>query len=258
MIVAVAYAKEANVVSLAKSRSKVNWPTVGISVALAAVVSSLILAFGVIAMHLSAEQQLLKPEPANSEELALAVEQGVDNAISKHQAAPNARESNVPTMEDEPAPSKTVDPIFGISPPQQGDMPSGGAIVGNAPSGNPGSEIPTPSVAELNGIVHTLVATPASDDEKAALLEAGHAGVVVPRTVYTMGIFRAPNGWFEITGPVTVTGNRATAHLNSGSVGRPSISLDITFVYLGGRWKLASSSMCQGVKTVGLPIYCNA
>lgn len=110
-------------------------------------------------------------------------------------------------------------------------------------------------MAELNGIVHTLVATPASDVEKAALLEAGHAGVVVPRTVYTMGLFRAPNGWFEITGLVTVSGNRATAHLNSGSVGRPSISLDITFVYVDGRWKLASSSMCQGVKTVGLPIY---
>ena len=237
--------------SPANPRSKINWPTVGMSVALAAVVSSLILAFGVIAMHRSTEQQLVKPESANSEELALAVEQGLDNAISKRQAAPNAAESTTPATETEPVPSQTTDPVFGAVPIPQPDTADAGSASGNAPE----SEIPTPSVAELNGIVHTLVATPASDDEKAALLEAGHAGVVVPRTVYTMGLFRAPNGWFEITGPVTVSGNRATAHLNSGSVGRPSISLDITFVYVDGRWKLASSSMCQGVKTVGLPIY---
>lgn len=79
--------------SPAKPRSKINWPTVGMSVALAAVVSSLILAFGVIAMHRSAEQHLVKPESINSEELALAVERGMDNAISKRQAAPSATES---------------------------------------------------------------------------------------------------------------------------------------------------------------------
>ena len=240
--------------SPAKPRSKINWPTVGMSVALAAVVSSLILAFGVIAMHRSAEQHLVKPESINSEELALAVERGMDNAISKRQAAPSATESTAPTTGTEPIPSAAADPVFGTVPIPQAVTPDAGSATASTPS----TEIPTPTVEELNGIVHTLVATPASDDEKAALLEAGHAGVVVPRTVYTMGLFRAPNGWFEITGPVTVTGNRATAHLNSGSVGRPSISLDINFVYVDGRWKLASSSMCQGVKTVGLPIYCNA
>lgn len=34
--------------------------------------------------------------------------------------------------------------------------------------------------------------------------------------------------------------------------------MKVDFVREGGNWKLASSSMCEGVKAVGLPIFCNA
>lgn len=115
-----------------------------------------------------------------------------------------------------------------------------------------------PTLADLNDIVEFIVETPASDQAKAANVEGGMSAVVVPRTVYQLGLFRAPRGWNDVTGPLVQRGNSVTATLNSGSAGRPTIRMTIEFKRLGGNWKLAASSMCQGVKAVGLNIYCNS
>lgn len=114
-----------------------------------------------------------------------------------------------------------------------------------------------PSVQDFGDIVSFLVETPASDAAKAANLEGGMNAVIVPKTVYGLGLFRAPKGWNEVTGPVARNGNTATVNLRSGSAGRPTIATKIEFKYIGGNWKLASNSLCHGVKTVGLNIYCN-
>ena len=98
--------------------------------------------------------------------------------------------------------------------------------------------------------------TPAGDDAKARNLEAGMGGVVVPQTVYNLGIFRAPQGWKRITGPIEHAGDRITATLHSESVGRPSIRTRVVFVKRDGNWKLSTQSVCEGVRTVGLPIAC--
>ncbi|WP_406604869.1 hypothetical protein [Corynebacterium kroppenstedtii] len=116
---------------------------------------------------------------------------------------------------------------------------------------------PNPSLDELNGIVYFLTATDASDEAKKANIEAPDA-VVVPKTVSRIGLFRAPRGGSRLTGPMERNGDTITVQLHSFSAGIPDISMPINFVYKDGNWRLASSSMCQGVKTVGLPIYCNA
>ena len=139
------------------------------------------------------------------------------------------------------------------------------ALVGGATIGGTAAALPAnftvsaanPSVADFNSIVQFLVATPASDTAKAANIEGGESAVVVPRTVYNLGLFRAPKGSAGVSGPIVRTDSRATLKMHARSAGRPDISMPIDFVYQGN-WKLASSSMCQGVKTVGLPIYCNA
>ncbi|GAB17535.1 hypothetical protein GOEFS_035_00670 [Gordonia effusa NBRC 100432] len=115
-----------------------------------------------------------------------------------------------------------------------------------------------PTLGDLNDIVEFLVETPASDQAKAANVEGGMNSVVVPRTVYQLGLFRAPRGWNDVTGPLVQKGNSVTATLNSGSAGRPTIKMTIEFKRLDGNWKLAASSLCRGVKTVGLNIYCNS
>lgn len=115
-----------------------------------------------------------------------------------------------------------------------------------------------PTAAELNDLVQFIVTTPASDADKAANVEGGMSSVVVPRTVYTLGLFRAPRGSSEVTGPLARNGNRVTGNLTASSVGIPTVRMKVDFVREGGNWKLASSSMCEGVKAVGLPIFCNA
>ncbi|CAM3056467.1 hypothetical protein [Skermania piniformis] len=115
-----------------------------------------------------------------------------------------------------------------------------------------------PSLDDLDAIVEFLVETPASDEAKAANVEGGMDAVIVPKTVYALGLFRAPQGWNEMTGPLVQDGNRVTATLNSFSAGRPEIRMTIEFKKLAGNWKLSADSFCAGVKTVGLDIYCNA
>lgn len=115
-----------------------------------------------------------------------------------------------------------------------------------------------PTAAELNDLVQFIVATPASDADKAANVQGGMSSVVVPRTVYTLGLFRAPRGSSEVTGPLARNGNTVTGNLTASSVGIPTVRMKVNFVREGGNWKLASSSMCEGVKAVGLPIFCNA
>lgn len=113
-----------------------------------------------------------------------------------------------------------------------------------------------PSLGDLNDIVEFLVGTPASDSAKAANVEGGTNAVIVPKTVYNLGLFRAPKGSHQMTGPLVQRGNSVTATLNASSAGRPTIKMTIEFKKQGN-WKLAASSLCQGVKAVGLNIYCN-
>ncbi|WP_296103156.1 hypothetical protein [uncultured Corynebacterium sp.] len=157
----------------------------------------------------------------------------------------------------------------GQDEPNAGDGDADDSGVSDSDSGNrrwtPSSPLPAnytvtdpdPSLDELNGIVYFLTATDASDEAKKANIEAPDA-VVVPKTVSRIGLFRAPRGGSRLTGPMERNGDTITVQLHSFSAGIPDISMPINFVYKDGNWRLASSSMCQGVKTVGLPIYCNA
>ncbi|WP_440713995.1 hypothetical protein [Gordonia sp. FQ] len=115
-----------------------------------------------------------------------------------------------------------------------------------------------PSTSELNDIIEFLVATPASDEAKARNLEGGMDAVVVPKTVYNLGLFRAPRGSHEITEITGRSGDTISATLKASSAGRPSVNTTIEFKKIDGNWRLANNSICRGVKTVGLNIYCNA
>lgn len=115
-----------------------------------------------------------------------------------------------------------------------------------------------PSVAELDDLIEFLVETNASDAAKARNLEGGLDAVVVPKTVYNLGLFRAPRGWNKVTEITAHDGDSLTATLQAGSAGRPTVNTNVEFKRIDGNWRLANSSLCQGVKTVGLNIYCNA
>lgn len=114
-----------------------------------------------------------------------------------------------------------------------------------------------PSLVELDQQIRLLVATPAPDAVKAAQLEGGSRAVVVPKMVYRVGFFRPPRGSSVVTGPETHDGDRHTAIINATRQGSPTVRVEAEWRRIDGRWKLASKSLCNGIKTLGLPIPCN-
>lgn len=279
--------------TVAAGRREVHWPTVLVAGAVAAVVSSLMLTLGVIGLHRGADRpaevvvavdpragtaaiadpaaapradapadHTPEAEPAPGEPGRQADGGGLSAATGS--PAPPPTDSTAapgdppqPVAPDAPAPSAWQDappapdaggdrPATGWTPP--GPLPADFAVTADEPT-----------LDDLNAIVHLLVATPASDEAKARNLEAGHGGVMVPKTVYNLGIFRAPQGWKRITGPLERDGDTITATLHSASAGRPGITTRVVFVRGGdGVWTLSSRSVCEGVRTVGLPVGCGA
>ncbi|MFD6163144.1 hypothetical protein ACFWF7_21915 [Nocardia sp. NPDC060256] len=137
-----------------------------------------------------------------------------------------------------------------------------GASVANAPlaSAAPGEFLITkdvPTLDDLHAQVVFLIETPASDEAKAANMEGGMRAVVVARTLYNTGLFRAPIGSNDITGPETHDGNVHTAMLRSKSAGRPDLVARVVWKRIDGVWKLSNSSVCEGIRAVGLAIACD-
>ncbi|MCD2262184.1 hypothetical protein K3888_05660 [Dietzia aurantiaca] len=291
--------------AVSRGGREINWPTVLVSGAVAAIVSSLFLALGVAGLHRSdapPAEIVVAVDPRGSvsvdgqtvvdgDAAALSSSSGLPpgtTATGTPTAAPAAPAEDggglSPATGAAPAPSSVPTP--GGSPAAVGDAAQDGRSQDEAPAvqeqgearaadagpaagervtgWTPPGPLPAdfavttadPTLDDLNAIVHLLVATPADDAAKARNLEAGADGVVVPKTVYNLGIFRAPQGWKRITGPVERSGDTITATLHSESAGRPSIRTRVVFVQRDGNWKLSTQSVCEGVRTVGLPVAC--
>lgn len=278
--------------AVSRGGREINWPTVLVSGAVAAIVSSLFLALGVVGLHRSNDAPAeivvaVDPRGAVSVDGQTAAEGGAEALSSSDlSSSPTADTTTSAPTEDggglspatgaAPAPTTVPAPLgaaaaegdpAGGEPATSGGTPGGDAapaegerVTGWTPPGPLPSDFAVttsePTLDDLNAIVHLLVATPADDAAKARNLEAGAGGVVVPQTVYNLGIFRAPQGWKRITGPVERSGDTITATLHSESAGRPSIRTRVVFVQRDGNWKLSTRSVCEGVRTVGLPIAC--
>ena len=288
--------------AVSRGGREINWPTVLVSGAVAAIVSSLFLALGVVGLHRSdatPAEIVVAVDPRGSVSVdGQTVVDGDAAALSSSSGLPPGTTATgtatagpaedggglSPATGAAPAPSSVPTP--GGSPAVGGDAaqdglsqgeaqadqeqgaeraPDAGPAAGERVTGwTPPGPLPAdfavttadPTLDDLNAIVHLLVATPADDAAKAHNLEAGAGGVVVPKTVYNLGIFRAPQGWKRITGPVERSGDTITATLHSESAGRPSIRTRVVFVQRDGNWKLSTQSVCEGVRTVGLPVAC--
>lgn len=117
------------------------------------------------------------------------------------------------------------------------------------------SEVPT--LAELDNQIRLLVGTPAPDWVKAAQLEGSNRAVIVPKMIYRIGFFRPPRGSSTVSGPETHEPDRHTAVINASRQGAPTVAVTAEWRRVDGRWKLASKSLCNGIKTIGLPVPCN-
>lgn len=221
--------------------------TVLLSVLGSALVSALIITVGVVAMLRAG---------GDSQTVIL----GADGQATTTKSTTSARATSS-TSRTSTAPTSAASASRNAT--TAGSASAAGSPAGTATPGTSGdtadasSGVPTPTPEELSEIVYFLTATDAPDEEKKRYLEAEDA-IIVPQTVSRTGIFRAPRGGSEVTGPVTREGDTVTAQLHSWSQGIPDVNIPIQFIYRDGTWRLASSSICLGVQTVGLPIYCNA
>ncbi|MEV6069663.1 hypothetical protein AB0L82_24210 [Nocardia sp. NPDC052001] len=138
-----------------------------------------------------------------------------------------------------------------------------GASIVSAPvaSAAPGAFLLTkdvPTLDDLHDQVVFLIETPGvSDEAKAANMEGGMGAVPVADALFNTGMFRAPYGSNEISGPETHDGNVHTAMLRTRSVGRPDITARVVWKRIDGVWKLSNSSVCEGIKAVGLSMSCD-
>jgi len=246
------------------SRRSFDRTTVLLSVVGAVLASVLIITCGVLA---------LRHAGGGGQTVVLGADGRVTESPSASRGTSStARTSASPTSSTSPTSPTTSSgvPAAGVSAgpasaPGPGSADGASAAGDNGPSGTEGGAdtdgatdgVPTPTAAELTDIVHLLTATDAPDEEKQRHLESPDA-VIVPQTVYRAGLFRAPRGGSEVTGPVERDGDTATAELHAWSQGIPDVTLPVTFVYRDGTWRLSSASVCTGVRTVGLPVYCNA
>lgn len=287
--------------AVSRGNREINWTTVLVSGAVAAIVSSLFLALGVVGLQRSDDapaEIVVAVDPRGAVSVdGQTVMEGDAAALSSSGLPSGTTAAGTPTSapaEDGgglspatgAAPAASSVPTPGGSPVVGGDAAqdsrsqgeaqadqeqgearaadagpaAGERVTGWTPPGPLPADFAVttadPTLDDLNAIVHLLVATPADDGAKARNLEAGAGGVVVPKTVYNLGIFRAPQGWKRITGPVERSGDTITATLHSESAGRPSIRTRVVFVQRDGNWKLSTQSVCEGVRTVGLPVAC--
>ena len=245
----------------------IHWATVLASAGAAAIVSALVVTIGAVGLLASERSAPAEATPATVVHLGAGAQTQSPGGAAPSTTPSASDGSGTPELPVAPgavdvpgvtsSAAGTPVPTSATSPTATSPRTGGAAGSGGTLPANFRVTVDRPTLVDLNNIVRFLIATPASDTAKAANVEGGMAAVVVPRTVYTLGLFRAPLGWSNVTGPLVQNGNSVTATLNSGSAGRPTIRMTIEFKKIDGSWRLAASSLCQGVKTVGLNIYCN-
>lgn len=258
----------------------VHWPTVLAAGGVAAIVAAVIVTFGVIGMHradrgeVSAQPVMVtvdapaaQPAAADETDDRPGDDDGAGDADAEAAADIALEDGALAPAQGAPTPAESgAEPAPAAQPAPEPEPESDPATQEPAGSWTPAAPLPAdftvtadePTVAQLNDLVYFLVATPASDEAKARNLEGGQGAVVVPQTVYRVGFFRAPRGGSQVSGPLERDGNRITARLHASSAGIPDVAMPIVFVHQDGNWRLSSDSLCQGVRTLGLPIFCNA
>ncbi|MBM7367165.1 hypothetical protein JOC45_001858 [Gordonia hydrophobica] len=244
--------------------SGVSWSTVMAAGGAAAVVAALILAIGTTGLYLLSDRTPARAAPATVVQLGDTAPVAAPTTGAQTTAASTQTGADTAPNSSTGPTAAATDPVAPADVPAA-QAPAATSTTTSAPPdqstpGNPNFRVTAdrPTLTDLTNIVDFLVASRASDQAKAANVEGGMSAVVVPKTVYTLGLFRPPLGWNKVTGPLVQNGTTVSATLNSGSAGRPTIRMTIQFKKISGNWRLAASSMCEGVKTVGLNIYCNA
>ncbi|HEY5856672.1 MAG TPA: hypothetical protein VIW24_22185 [Aldersonia sp.] len=213
-----------------------------VSAAVSAVVSAIVVAVGVVGVTLMNDDSPPTPQTV------VALPAG-------YPTSPSA----VPSTSAAPAPPANSDPAAAPAAPapaEQAPAVAAPAPVEVAPTAEaPVEAAPTPTAAavaapaalsegQLVAKLQILLNPGASDDAKAAELEAGYGGLSSVNQVAGALATAGPAYSWTVVGPVTADSSVMTAQLQTSLVGFGDRLAPISWKWLDGTWKLSNESAC--------------
>ena len=220
----------------------VDWPTVLAAGGVSAIISVLVLAIGLVGLLLSdvggrTEVAATPPTVVN-----LGAATAPVAAAPPAAAAPTGAQSEgAAAEEDAPA-----------APASDAQVPAAASTPANA------QPAAGPTAPTLGGFQSDLavLSSGASRAEKGKLLEGGTAAVTPIESLFRLAEqFRATGLRYSLMGPVTQSGETATARFKLTSPGYAPTYSTLRWVWKDGRWKLTNKSVCELAAAAQIP--CN-
>ncbi|MBJ8338702.1 hypothetical protein JGU71_07375 [Antrihabitans sp. YC3-6] len=127
------------------------------------------------------------------------------------------------------------------------------AIGSAAPSELPIQQVAAPTTGQLRANLATAVDISLPRSVRGAALEAGEAGLGQVDTVAGLLAAAPPSFRWDITGPVNVNGDTATATLFTATDGYDPWTTQLTWREIDGQWKLSREGQCALGQFLALP-----
>ncbi|MGC0363281.1 hypothetical protein ABH922_001265 [Rhodococcus sp. 27YEA15] len=212
-----------------------HWPTVAVSACVAGVIGAAIPGLVLLGMHLGDQDRQVVVTMATPAGLPTkAADSGV--TVLDPQVPASAAPSTTSTAANAPAASAPA-----AQAPAPVDAPAADAAVVDAPAAQGPS---TPELSTLNSQLQRGLSSATTDAEVAASIEGGAAGVPTVRAVGgALNIASAIYKW-ELSAPVTVTGDVARAQLTTSLPGTTPTQATLKWYWIDGQWKLSNDSLC--------------
>lgn len=245
-----------------KAASKVSIPTILASAGVAAVVSALIVTIGVVGLVISNDNNnnssMQQPTVVN---LGAAQNPGAQSGTAPvaGNAAPQAGTTTPPAAAPAPAAVEQV-------PESGGDAGAGTGTAGVTQSAAPQPQAPAqtqqqPAVAapaaltagQLNTKVKIIMNTGASRAARGDELQAGERALGSVDAVAEMLRVSGAGFTYKMIDPVSLNGTNLSAPLQMSLVGNGSRNLQLTWVWVDGKWKLSNTSVCDIASYAMLP-----
>lgn len=240
-----------------KSGSKVNVPTILASAGVAAVISALIVTIGVVGLATS-DKLGNNAAAAQSTVVNLGSAQGTQapKGVTGAQNTGDAT-TGTPAAGDAAggAPTENVPESDGDAGTGSGTEGTGGTTAQQGATGSQGtaqqgatqaqSATPAPLTAgQLNTKVKAIMNTNASDATRGDEIQGGQQALGSINAVAQMLKVSGAGFSYKVVGPVTQNGTTLNARLQMSLVGNGSRYLDLSWVWVDGKWKLSNKSVC--------------
>lgn len=230
---------------MSERERSVSIATVAVSAAVSAVVSAIVVAVGVVGVTLmnddaSAAPQTVVAVPAGYPTSA-SVAPSTASVAPAPPAGSNPAAAPAPAA---PAPAEQGPAVAAPAPVEVAPPVQAPVEVAPAPTAEPVAAPVALSEAELVAKLQTLLSPGASDDAKAAELEAGYGGLSSVNQVAAALASAGPAYSWTVVGPVTADSSVMTAQLQTSLVGFGDRFAPISWKWMDGTWKLSNESAC--------------